>query len=60
MLLSTESQPELYRRMLRIRHFELAAEVQLREGNVPSVCHSSIEQKLPLSVPAWLCATMIQ
>lgn len=45
MNLSQAQQLELYRRMWRIRHFELAAEVQLKEGNVPGVCHSSIGQE---------------
>lgn len=45
MSLSTEQQLELYRRMQRIRYFELAAEEQLKAGNIPGVCHSSIGQE---------------
>lgn len=43
--LNQAQQVELLRRMLRIRHFELAAEGQLKEGNIPGVCHSSIGQE---------------
>lgn len=45
MRLSRELRCELYRRMLRIRHFELAAIKEIREGNIPGVCHSSIGQE---------------
>lgn len=36
---------ELYRRMCRIRYFEEAAEAQLKLGNIPGACHSSIGQE---------------
>ena len=42
---SKERKLELYRRLCRIRHFELAAEEQLKAGNIPGVCHSSIGQE---------------
>ena len=48
MLLSTEIQHEFYRRMLRIRHVELAVEVQPKEGNNPSVRHSRIGQEVAI------------
>ena len=43
--LTVEQKLEMYRRMQRIRRFDLAAEVQLKEGNIPGVCHSSIGQE---------------
>lgn len=45
MILTKVLRLEFYRRMVRIRHFELAAEKQIKAGNIPGVCHSSISQE---------------
>ena len=45
MSLTQPQQCELYRRLCRIRYFERAAEEQLKAGNIPGVCHSSIGQE---------------
>lgn len=45
MSLTLSQHYELYRRMCRIRYFEEAAEAQLKLGNIPGACHSSIGQE---------------
>lgn len=42
---SSNNDLEMYRRMQRIRQFEIEAENQLRKGNIPGACHSSIGQE---------------
>lgn len=45
MSLSNSQYLEMYRRMLRIRYFEHAAIKEMKAGNIPGVCHSSIGQE---------------
>ncbi len=36
---------EMYRRMLRIGSFDEAVAEQVKAGNIPGVCHSSVGQE---------------
>ncbi len=44
-MLKIEMNGEAYRRMLRIRGFELAITRLIKEGEIPGACHSSIGQE---------------